>query len=161
MNLSLLRTRAYFGYQYRVDSWYVGFRAGYEVYRKAGGEIDAIRKRFSENVPLVGFEFGISPDWWKKSFRLRALVEYDFDHLGWYASGTTTLKIFEFKNLRCDVGGQFDGLFGLGGFLGVTIQNSLFYLSTFEYQFSFQETKFPEQKIGMGRGTAFGFLRSF
>lgn len=161
MNLSMLRSRVYLGYQFRMNHGYLGFRAGYEVYRKARGEIDGIRKRFSENVPLVGVECGFTPAWWNESLRVRALYEYDFDHLGWYASGTLTYKVLETKNIRFDGGGQFDGLFGLGFFLGASFADCFVYLSSFEYQFPFQETRFPEQRIGMERGMAFGFSKAF
>lgn len=161
MNLSLLRSRVFLGYQYSRPVWYVGVRGGYEVYRQSGGVVRANRKRFSQNLPLVGMEFGCLPKFWNQTFRMRMLGEYDFGNLGWYASGTLTGKVFANERSRLEIGTQFDGVFGYGWFTSFLWDGNLLYLSTFQGQLPIQETRFPEQRIGMERGFALGFQKSF
>lgn len=161
LNMSLFRSRAFVGYQYSRGEWYGSVRFGYEVYRKHNGEMRAHTKLFSENVPMVGFEFGYLPNFLNQMFRLRALVEHDFRHFGLYASGTCTARIFEWNTKRVEFGVHFDGIFGYGFFSSICLKNTLFYVSTFENQLTFQETRFPEQKKGMDKGFSFGLQHSF
>ncbi len=161
MNLSLLRSRVFVGYQYNRKNWYANTRFGYEVYRMSGGEIRANKKRFSQNVPLVGVELGYLPEFWNQTLRVRILGEYDFNNLGWYGSGTLTAKIYGDSRKRLELGTQIDGIFGYGIFTSFLWDGNLLYLSSFEGQLPFQETRFPEQRIGMSRGFALGFQKNF
>lgn len=161
MNLSLLRSRVFVGYQYNRPRWYLNARLGYQMYRMSSGEIRANKKRFSQNVPLVGMEFGYLPEFWNQMFRVRILGEYDFGNLGWYGSGTLTGKVFDRESMRLELGTQFDGIFGYGIFTSFLWDGNLLYLSTFEGQLPFQEMRFPEQRIGMERGMAIGFQKNF
>lgn len=160
-NLSLLRTRAYLGYQYNRRTWYTSLRFGYEVYRESGGPVRAHTKSFSENLPLVSGEFGLLPEFWNQTFRFRCVSEYDFRGIGWYGSGIVTGKVFARDANRAELGLSFDGIFGYGLFGSFLWNGNLVYVSTFEGQLPFQEIRFPEQRIGMERGFAFGFQKSF
>src|SRR5690606_26625888 len=148
-NLSLLRSRAYVGYQYSRPVWYTSIRFGYEVFRKRDGERRFHTKLFSENIPIVGFEGGFTPQFSNNLFRLRFLCEYDFEYFGWYGSGVVTIRVFERKGIRIEAGSQYDGIYGYGFFMSSLLGNTLVYFSTFQGQFPFQETHFPEQKFGM------------
>lgn len=160
LNLSLLRSRAFLGYQYSRKEWYSSVRFGYEVYRKEGGEMRANTKLFSRNIPMIGFEFGYLPRFLDQTFRFRSLVEYDFGNLGWYSSGTLTAKVLGWSGNRFEVGTHFDGIYGYGLFTSILLRNTLVYVSTFEGQILFQETRFPEQGIGMEKGFSFGVQTS-
>lgn len=160
LNLSLLRSRAYLGYQYSRKEWYGTVRFGYEVYRKENGKVRTNTKLFSENIPMVGFEFGYVPKFLNQTFRVRTLLEYDFGNLGWYSSGTLTGKVLEWNTNRFEAGVHFDGMYGYGLFTSILLRNTLVYVSTFEGQVLSQETRFPEQKIGMEKGFSFGIQTS-
>ncbi len=162
MNLSLLRSRVFIGYQYNRKNWYANARFGYEVYRESGGEIRAHTKLFSGKVPMLGTEFGYLPEFWNQTFRVRLLGEYDFNNLGLYGSGTLTGKVFANERTRLELGAQFDGIFGYGIFTSFLWDGNLLYLSSFEGQLPFQEMRFPEQRNRqMGRGFALGIQKSF
>jgi len=156
LNISLLRSRFFVGYQYNRPTWFATGKFGYEVYRVIGGEFKSGSKTFSRNIPLVGFEFGLTPSLWKDFFRLRGIVEYDFGYFGWYGSGTATVKALSFSFGRLDVGCQYDGIWGYGYFSSFTHERILLYASTFSGQLPIQETRFPEQRIGIDKGFALG-----
>jgi hypothetical protein len=161
MNLSLLRSKMYLGYQYSRPVWYASVRFGYEIYRMNNGEVRAHTKLFSENIPILGFECGFTPQILNQLFRFRFLSEYDFGNFGWYGSGIATLCVYQTKTTRFECGTQYDGLYGYGFFGSVLYKNTLLYCSTFQGQFPFQETRFPEQKFGMQKGISFGIQQNF
>lgn len=160
-NLSMLRSKAYIGYQYTRPVWYASARFGYEVYRKNGGEVRIHTKLFSENLVMVGFEGGFTPLFFKNFFKTRFLVEYDFGNFGWYGSCVATMRVFEKGKIRIDAGSQYDGIYGYGFFSSGLIGNTLIYFSTFQGQFKYQETRFPEQRFGMEKGFSVGIQRKF
>lgn len=157
-NLSLLRSRMFVGYQYNRHTWFVSGRIGLEVLRNARGVYQSGSKKFSNNILLVGSEFGYNPTWNRNRFRLRALVEYDFGEFGWYASALTTSRLVSYQSIRFDGGVLFDGIWGYGWYASASFLGTFVYLSVFEGQFPFQETRFPEQRIGMEKGFAIGLL---
>lgn len=156
MNLSLLRSRVYIGYQYNRSEWFVGVRAGYQVYRIKDGESNSFSKTFTGNIPLVGVEVGVSPNMLDQRFRMRILCEYDFGFLDYFGSGIFTVRAFNSKLGRLDIGIQYDGIWGYGGFMSLTSDKLMLYVSQFAGQILFQETRFPEQRFGMERGYAVG-----
>jgi len=160
INVALLRSKVFVGYQYNRKIWYSSIRFGYEVIRDPHGEYKAGRRRFAKNIPIIGFEFGLVPYWINKTFRFHALAEYDFERLGWFTSGSFTSKIFSTENIRCEVGLHLDAVFGYGYLASCRIHQTLLYVSTFQGQFFYQERRFPDQKIGMEKGIAFGIQTS-
>lgn len=161
LNVSFLRSKVYFGYQYSREVWYASVRFGYEVYRMDHGEVRAHTKLFSENIGLVGFECGFTPKAINQLFRFRFLSEYDFGNFGWYGSGIATFRVYQTKTSRLEFGTQYDGLYGYGFFGSVLHKNTLIYCSTFQGQLPFQETRFPEQRFGMEQGFSLGVQQNF
>lgn len=161
LNVSFLRSKVYLGYQYSRPVWYSSFRFGYEVYRMDRGKIRGHTKLFSENIPLLGFEFGYTPKMLDGMFRLRFLSEYDFGNLGWYSSGIFTTCLYKKENYRFELGSQYDGLYGYGVFASGLFYNTLVYFSSYQGQLPFQETRFPEQNFGMEKGFSFGIQQNF
>lgn len=161
LNISLLRSRMFVGYQYNRLQWYCTGKFGYQVYRVIGGEFKNGSRTFSRNLPLAGFEFGLTPQFWGCFFQFRAMAEYDFGHFGWYGSAVTTVKVFSSVCGRLDIGCQYDGIWGYGPFASAQYKNILIYFSSFLDQLPIQETRFPEQRIGMEKGFAVGLQLSF
>jgi hypothetical protein len=151
----------YLGYQYSRPVWYASVRFGYEIYRMNNGEVRAHTKLFSENIPILGFECGFTPQILNRLFRFRFLSEYDFGNFGWYASGIATLRVYQTKNTRFEFGTQYDGLYGYGFFGSVLYKNTLLYCSTFQGQLPFQETRFPELERGTWKGFGVGLQQNF
>ncbi len=161
LNVSFFRSKFYLGYQYSRPVWYASARFGYEVYRMNGGEVRAHTKLFSENIRMLGFECGYTPQFLNDFLKIRFLCEYDFGNFGWYGSGIFTTCLYKKENCRFEFGSQYDGLYGYGLFFSALFQNTLVYCSSYQGQLVFQETRFPEQRFGMEKGFSFGIQQNF
>lgn len=157
LNLSVFRSRVFVGYQYTNSQWFVAPRIGFEVIRTPEGVYKNAGRLFSRNTPFLGIECG----WNNKVFMFRGLVEHGFGSFGWYGSGVATARILSVQHLHFRAGGHFDGIWGYGYYMSVESSSAMLYLSTFAQQFVFQETRFPEQRIGMAQGFALGFQVNF
>lgn len=155
LNLSILRSRVFVGYQYTNSQWFVAPRIGFEVIRTPEGVYKNAGRLFSRNVPFAGLEFGF----YNRHLHIHSLVEYGVQ-FGWYGSGVGALRVQQ-SHLEYRVGMQYDGLWGYGWYGGVLYRSVLMYVSTFQGQFEFQEQRFPEQSFEMSRGFALGFQVNF
>lgn len=175
LNISLLRTTASIGYQYSYKHGYLCAKAGYEVYSTNNGKYQISAKSFSDNIPFVGFEFGYDGLFGDRKYRspfvlARSGCEYDFGNLGWYAWGFATCRIVDNVNISflfpermfaLYAGPSFDGIWGYGGIIFFRMDSFALYGSWFQGQLPFQETRFPEQRLGMEQGFAIGIQKGF
>jgi len=165
-NLSVLRSTTMVGYVFSRPLWYVSTSFGYEVLRNREGEYSFAKTEFTKNVLVYQLEFGFSYPFKKTPWftRGRMSVGYSPDGYGLFPQSEIFFGHQEcfFSGLSISGGFFFDGLWGLGPSVSFELHNTTrLYIQKFTHHFEFQKYRFPEQRMGMTKGFAFGLLTEF